>query len=342
MIKKVGDDLPFKAQFITSKLGKTGLTVNVDVYRNGLSIVTGHAATDVGKGLYRYVLNGGTYNTVVGDYQAVFITADTTVDQREIASNWEVINEIALIDVATSSRAEPGDQMALVIGAIDAAALDPTASAELIAALLVRAITGGTVQQALENALNAALPGDAMDLITDAVDANSVAASGSAEIAAAIGSGITVTFTQTPVEIAAAVQGSRLTIQRDSDWAARLYIAGGISAARDNLIFTVKTALQKQNAAADSQSVLQISEDGGLMYINSAAGTSSKGSLTVVDESDADGNGVVDLTLDSDTAALLAPATGLTWDIKEIDAGADLARVEGLLDVVASVTRTIS
>lgn len=156
--------------------------------------------------------------------------------------------------------------------------------------------------------------------------------------------GVTVdaVFVQTPAEIAAAVQGDRLTLQRDVDWVARLYITGGISATRDNLIFTVKTKLQKKNGASDSQSVLQISEDVGLLYINQAAGTSSKGSLTVVDEADADGNGVVDLRLDSDTAAQLQPDDGFMWDIKEIDAGADLVRAEGLMDIVASVTRTIS
>lgn len=163
-----------------------------------------------------------------------------------------------------------------------------------------------------------------------------------AAVTAAISAGIPITLTQTPAEIAAAVQGSRLTIQRDSDWLARIYIAGGISSTRDDLLFTVKTSQKKDSGAADSEAIIQLSEVGGLLYLNGDDGDIAEGSLTVVDEMDGDGNGVVDLVLTSTTTAQLAKYTSYTWDIKEVEEGADLARVEGLLDVASSVTRTIS
>jgi hypothetical protein len=149
-------------------------------------------------------------------------------------------------------------------------------------------------------------------------------------------------FVQTPDAIESAVQGGRLIITRDSDWIARLYIVGGISASRDDLLFTVKTPQKKDAGAADSEAIIQISEVAGLLYLNGAGGEAAEGSLTVVDEMDDDGNGVVDLVLSSWATAQLAKYSGYAWDIKEIELGADLARVTGLLDVAASVTRTIS
>jgi hypothetical protein len=153
---------------------------------------------------------------------------------------------------------------------------------------------------------------------------------------------IDVVFTQTPVAIAAAVQGDRLIISRDSDWLVRLYIVGGISASRDDLLFTVKTTQKRDAGAADSEAIIQISEAGGLLYLNGDDVEAAEGSLTVIDEMNDDGNGVVDVVLSSWAAAQLAKFTGYAWDIKEIETGADLVRVAGPLDVAASVTRTIS
>jgi hypothetical protein len=163
-----------------------------------------------------------------------------------------------------------------------------------------------------------------------------------AAVQAAIAGGVAVTFTQTPSEIQAAVQGDRLTIQRDSDWIARIYVTGGISATRNDLLFTVKTAPKKDAAASDSESVIQISENEGLLYLNGADGEAAEGSLTVVDEADDDGNGVIDLRLTAWAASQLAKYADYAWDLKNIEVGEDLARVEGALRVVASVTRTIS
>jgi hypothetical protein len=75
--------------YVESKVGKTGLTVTVDVYRAGTEIVTAASAVEVGDGLYKYELASGSV-TVVGEYVAVFKTATATVDQQHIPALWIV------------------------------------------------------------------------------------------------------------------------------------------------------------------------------------------------------------------------------------------------------------
>lgn len=79
----------FYAFFVESKVGKTGLTVTVDVYRNGSEIVTAGSATEVGDGLYKYELASGS-NNVEGECICVFKTATTSVDQQHLPALWVV------------------------------------------------------------------------------------------------------------------------------------------------------------------------------------------------------------------------------------------------------------
>lgn len=89
MIEQTGVALVFYAFFVDTKVGKTGLTVTVDVYRNGSEIVTAGNAVEVGDGIYKYELASGS-NTVEGEYIAVFKTATTSVDQQHIPALWVV------------------------------------------------------------------------------------------------------------------------------------------------------------------------------------------------------------------------------------------------------------
>ncbi len=81
-------DIVFGAQFTESKLGKTGLTVTFNVYRQAISdlivsqVATNGAATAIGQGLYSYKITGADLQTYY--YWAVASTATTTVDQREV------------------------------------------------------------------------------------------------------------------------------------------------------------------------------------------------------------------------------------------------------------------
>lgn len=94
MLEQVNNAVAFYAFFTESKMGKTGLTVTVDVWLVNTSgtateVVTGGSATEVGDGLYRYGLASGSV-TVEGEYLSVFKTATTSVDSQHIPALWVV------------------------------------------------------------------------------------------------------------------------------------------------------------------------------------------------------------------------------------------------------------
>lgn len=94
MSEQVSNAITFLFYYTEAKVGKTGLTVTVDVWKitqagSASEIITGGSATEVGDGLYIYLLTSG--NTAdVGDYVAIGKTATTTVDLRNIPSFWPV------------------------------------------------------------------------------------------------------------------------------------------------------------------------------------------------------------------------------------------------------------
>lgn len=105
MLEQTGNALKFYAHFVESKVGKTGLTVTVDVYRNGVEIVTAGSATEVGDGLYSYELASGS-NNAEGEYICVFKTATTSVDQQHIPALW-VVNKAGVEYLDASINALP-------------------------------------------------------------------------------------------------------------------------------------------------------------------------------------------------------------------------------------------
>lgn len=104
-LEQLSNAVRFRAAYIASKLGATGLTVTVDVYNPaGTKIITAAAATEIGDGIYEYVLASGSVTTE-GEYTAVFKTATTTVDQRHIFAQWTVGRAgVENLDATTSSR----------------------------------------------------------------------------------------------------------------------------------------------------------------------------------------------------------------------------------------------
>lgn len=104
MLEQVNNPVTFYVFFVASKQGKTGLTVTVDVYRSGASVVTAASATEVGGGLYKYQLASGTVNAE-GEYVAIFKTADATVDAQHLPSLW-VVGKAGVedLDATISSR----------------------------------------------------------------------------------------------------------------------------------------------------------------------------------------------------------------------------------------------
>lgn len=89
-MEQVDVALSFVGFFIANRIGKTGLTVTVDVYQlDGTKIVTDGAAVAVGGGLYKYTL-AAELNTQEDMLIAVFKTADATVDLQHVSSMWMV------------------------------------------------------------------------------------------------------------------------------------------------------------------------------------------------------------------------------------------------------------
>lgn len=101
-------DYLFYGFFSAAKAGKTGLTVTCTVYRaaTGAVVANAQAASEVGGGLYRYSHSDAT----PGDYLAVFITADATVDAQHVAALASVI--IPRIDAAMTTRLASADYSA--------------------------------------------------------------------------------------------------------------------------------------------------------------------------------------------------------------------------------------
>jgi hypothetical protein len=119
MLIQIGQAIKFAAFFSASKAGKTGLTVTVDVYRDGTSLVTGASATEIGGGLYSYTLVSGSVTTA-GNHIAIFKTSDTTVDAQHVPSFFSVgQNWVERVDAAISSRSTfAGGAVASVTGSV--------------------------------------------------------------------------------------------------------------------------------------------------------------------------------------------------------------------------------
>ena len=92
-IEQVGNAITFYAFYTKSGLGVTGLTVTADVWEveidgSATELQSAAGATEIGDGLYRYILASGSVDAE-GEYLAVFKTAGD-VDQKHIAACWTV------------------------------------------------------------------------------------------------------------------------------------------------------------------------------------------------------------------------------------------------------------
>ncbi len=94
MLEALLKPLMFTGYFTASKVGSTGLTVTVDVYEMtsgavATKIVTAAAATEIGGGLYSYILVAAS-NDTKGTYTAIFKTTDADVDVQQVPAQWIV------------------------------------------------------------------------------------------------------------------------------------------------------------------------------------------------------------------------------------------------------------
>ena len=140
-LEQLSNNLDFFGFFIASKLGCTGLTVTVDVWKHltatnaSSAIVTAGSATEIGGGLYRYQLSSASV-TGEGEYICIFKTSSATPDQREIPSIWCVQKSGSeYLDAAVTSRQATGS---VTVGAYSSGQ-DP---ATLVWAAATRTLTG--------------------------------------------------------------------------------------------------------------------------------------------------------------------------------------------------------
>jgi hypothetical protein len=127
MIYPLNNAVPFYAFFTANKVGKAGIAVTVDVYRGAAQIVAGAAATEVGGGLYRYIL-AGVSATPAEAYSAVFKTADATVDAQHIPALQIVGEGIAAQLAAIQAQTNLISAIVPAIPATSAPVTDPLAA----------------------------------------------------------------------------------------------------------------------------------------------------------------------------------------------------------------------
>jgi len=109
MHENSGNSVIYYAHYTEDGVNKTGLTVTITVYeviRDGTKteVVTDGACTEIGDGLYRYLLASGTVDAAA-EYVAVFHTATDTVDAQDIPAMW-------VIDRAGTEKLDTGITLA--------------------------------------------------------------------------------------------------------------------------------------------------------------------------------------------------------------------------------------
>jgi len=184
-----------------------------------------------------------------------------------------------------------------------------------------------------------AVPGDAMTLepaerttlagVVWAFATRTLTSLGS--LAADVWSYATRTLTQSALSTSAPCRDGAITALR-GDTASFSLTGLGSLVGRSDLWFTVKTS----TALTDAQSTIQITEAGGLLYLNGGTTTPAWGSITVNNE--AAGN--ITIVIEEDATRLLEPRS-YHYDIQVKIGSVVTTLVSGAFLVVADVTRTI-
>ncbi|MDQ6963935.1 MAG: hypothetical protein Q9M13_03335 [Mariprofundales bacterium] len=156
----------------------------------------------------------------------------------------------------------------------------------------------------------------------------------SSDVAADVWAYPTRTLTQSAAQLQDVLSGSTITIQRGDTLTVSLAGLGDMSS-RSKLWFTVKDDRLKP----DNQSIIQIEETAGLLYLNGAQVAAGNGAITVDDAA----SGNITITLRETETSQLTPASGLLYDIQMLrNDGAILTLTEGLCNIKSDVTAAIS
>lgn len=156
-IEQVGNAVTFYAFYTDGGAGATGLTVTIDVWEvqtdgTATEIVTGGSVTEIGDGLYRYILVSGSVDEE-GEYVGVFKTAGTA-DQQHVAAIW-VINRAGVENLNAP--------LATIDTNVDAILLDTGTDGVAISQAIQQAIADEILKRGIVN-------------VEDTADATSLAA----------------------------------------------------------------------------------------------------------------------------------------------------------------------
>lgn len=121
MLEVQGNSVIFYAFYTQDGAGDTGLTVTITVYeitRDGTKteIVSDAAVTEIGDGLYRYLLAAASVDAAA-EYVAVFHTADTDTDQQDMPAMW-VIDRANVEDI-DDILTDTGTTIPAAVAAVD-------------------------------------------------------------------------------------------------------------------------------------------------------------------------------------------------------------------------------
>lgn len=145
------------------------------------------------------------------------------------------------------------------------------------------------------------------------------------------------TLTQSAASVAAAVDGSEITVYRGTTWMIALTELGSL-ATNSKLWFTVKEDLND----GDNAAILQIEKTDGLTRLNGAVyGTAADGALTI-DDANA---GNITITVKPAASKKIMPRSNLHYDVKALtSAGVVTLLSDGAakFNVDADVTRAMS
>jgi hypothetical protein len=146
-------------------------------------------------------------------------------------------------------------------------------------------------------------------------------------------SGTIVNYVTIPSAVAqASILAAQITAVRGDTLTVSLPIMGSL-VGRTGLVFTAK----KSVSDSDAESILQVSESGGLMILNGSTSIIGTAQLSVTNAT----TGAVNLTLSAATTATI-PLFDYLWDCQKVLSSGVSTPINGVLSVTGDVTRSTS
>jgi hypothetical protein len=169
MLENISNSVIFYSHYTEGGVNKTGLTVTIDVYeviRDGTAtlVVDDGACTEIGAGLYRYLLAAATVDAAA-EYVGVFHTATATVDAQDIPAIW-VINR-AGTETLDSGVSLADD--AITSAKYDESTAFPVKKADALTTELARLDSASSYKADVSAITGAALSASGIDAILDEV-----------------------------------------------------------------------------------------------------------------------------------------------------------------------------